>query len=339
MKQYDFMRGEGSNGENDVVLDRVSKKKLDIIPRLLCLLIAFFIWVYMVNLNDTDVSTVMTLKIDVVGEEALAATGGMAIYGVDKRTVTVTVKGSNRDLKKYSEADYMATLDVSKLSSSGEHSVAVNIVTPEGSSIELVSCEPSNVTVFSDISISKEIPLKVDYGDVIMYSAEYNLSQTADKIEITGPKAIIENIDHAYYEVKGDLDSSTSYSGFAIALHDDKDVEIPLENYEYINYSTKDITVNLDVILRLSAVPIRVKVIGMGSDLIATLDREYVSVYGDRLLIKQLVDITYIIELDEAEVGTIKYTLSDDDLPEGVFVDDGTVTITFSTLDIQADET
>ena len=238
MKQYDFMRDDGSNGKNDVTIDRVSKKKLDIFPRLLCLVIAFIIWVYMVNMNDTDITTTMTLKIDVVGEEALEATGGMAIYGLDKRTVTVTVKGSNRDLKKYAEADYKATLDVSKLSSSGEHSVVINVITPENSSIELITCDPANVTVFSDINISKEIPLVVDYGDVIMYSAEYNLTQNADTIEITGPKAIIENIDYAYYEVSGDLDSSKSYTGFAIGLYNKNGIEIPIENYEYIHYST-----------------------------------------------------------------------------------------------------
>lgn len=333
MKKFNFTNdGEkGSNGS--VTVDRARKRRWDIGPRILCFLIAVFIWIYMVNLNDTDVEETITFTIEIVGEDKLHESN-MAIYGMDKKTVTVTVKGSNRDLKKYSETDYKVTVDVSTLSSSGEHSLQVNVLPPASSSIELIKCEPSTVLLYSDVNIEKEIPLKVELGDVITYqNAEPTLRQSADTVKIMGPNAIVDKIDYAKYEINGDLESSLTYSGFSLSFFDKNDTEISFGDYDYIDYSTKDITVNVDVILHIT-IPVKVRVQGVGNDLVATTDIEQVGVYGDRLLIKQFTDLVYVINLDSAESGgAVYYTLTDFDLPEGIFLEESDVHVKISFTD------
>ena len=169
MKKFNFTAEDGNAGNDSVTVNRVRRRRLDIVPRILCFLISVFIWIYMVNLNDTDVEETMTFTVEIVGEETLHHDSNMAIYGMDKKTVTVTVKGSNRDLRKYTELDYKVTVDVSSLSSAGEHTVQINVLPPANSSIELIKCEPSTVIMYSDVNIEKEIPLKVELGEVITY--------------------------------------------------------------------------------------------------------------------------------------------------------------------------
>ena len=61
------------------------------------------------------------------------------------------------------------------------------------------------------------------------------------------------------------------------------------------------------------------KVLGMGRDLVARCDRDYVTVSGDPTLVAQVSE--YIVNLSEAVFGRdVEVTLSSDGLPEGVSV-------------------
>lgn len=324
MKKYNFMN-DPEGGSESVSVNKTRKKKLDLMPKILCFLFAVFIWIYMVNLNDTDIEETFTLTVEIVGEDALHQSG-MAIYGMDNREVVITVKGSNRDLRKYTEKDYKVTVDVSSITSSGKHNIKLNFVPPANSSIEVVKTEPSSISLYSDVNLEKEIPMKVELGDVITYqNAEPILTQSAQTVKIMGPNAIIDKIDYAVYHINGDLDSSVIYSGFTLEFFGSDNARIPLESYDYIDYSTKDITVNVDVLLHRT-VPIKVEIVGEDSDLIATVDTAQVNVYGDRLLMKQLENLSYVITLTQAPTTTsVNYTLKNDDLPDGVFLDEGYV--------------
>lgn len=340
MKKYGFINDNDGSSSESVSVTKTKKRKLDIVPRIVCILFAIAIWVYMVNLNDTDVEETFTVTVEIVGEEALHSSG-MAIYGMDSRTATITVKGSNRDLRKYSEQDYKVTIDVSTISSSGKQNIKLNVVTPQNSSIECIKTEPSSIALFSDINLEKDIPLNIEFGDVITYpNAEPIISQSADMVKIAGPNAIVDKIEYATYHVNGDLDSSVMYSGFSLEFFDKNHEVIDASNYDYISYSTKDITVNVDVLLHRS-IQIRFNMIDDASGYTAYTDKAHVNVYGDRLLIKQFEDLSYVITLSKVDSDFIYYPLTDDVLPDGVFIEDtevGRIKITFTkNPDVQSD--
>lgn len=325
MKKYDFMRDTEGDGAESVTLERKRRKKWDIGPRIVCLLFAVVIWFYMVNINDTEIEETKMMSIQIVGEEVMQTNSEMAIYGIDKKVVNVTVKGSNRDLRKYTAADYKVTVDVSGLDTPGDHTLQINVLPPDKSDIVIVSCEPSTVTVHIDNRIEKEVPLIVDYTsrtnrfDVL----EYSTAQSASTIKIKGPKKVLEKIDIAVFEITGTLDRSSKYTDFGLCFYDSKNKEIFESEYEYIDYSTKDITVDLHAIMRMS-VPIKVNVLGEGSNLVPVLDKEYISVYGDGAIMQKLQNLTYTIYLDYAVEGSIVDCILDnsdgESLPEGVFV-------------------
>ena len=340
MKKYDFMRDPDSGDKDSVTLERKRRKKWDIGPRIVCLLLAVVIWIYMININDTEIEENMVLSIQIVGEEVMQTNSEMAIYGIDKKVINVTVKGSNRDLRKYTAADYKVTIDVSALDTPGDHTLQINVLPPEKSDIVIVSYEPSTVTVHIDNRIEKEIPLIVDYTSRTSRfdSIEYSTAQSHGTIKIKGPKNVLEKIEYAVFEISGTLSGSRQYTDFSLCFQDSKFKEIFDAEYEYIDYSTKDITVDLHAIMRMS-IPIKVKVTNGVGDYDIVMDREFVDVYGDGLVMMKLTDPACVINLEYAE--DIVYTLDDALLPSGVHIDgeNQTVKIEFKERVIEQETT
>ena len=153
MKQYDFVSDVDENGKESVsVAFAPKRKKIDVVPMIICFFIALLIWIYMINLNDTGMTATMTLPVTIEGVDELRANENMMIYGVDKTDVVITVKGSNRDLKKYTKADYRASVNVSDIDESGRHSLPINIIVPDGSTVTVDIASPAAITLLSDVA-------------------------------------------------------------------------------------------------------------------------------------------------------------------------------------------
>ena len=317
MKQFDFLKAPYKKGDKAISVASNIRKKLDLIPRIICFLIALVVWIYVFNLNDTDITSTMTLEVKVVGVDALTDSG-MMMYGMEKTNVTVTVKGSNRDLKKYSEADYSAYVDVSSLQTAGKHSLPITVKTPTGSSISTTSQEPANVSLFADFYTTKELPLNVFEKYVKISAYDYSIEKSSDTILVKGPKSVVDKMSYAGYTIEGEISLSKTISGFNVGLFD--------RNGDYIafdpgtlSYSTDDLTINVNVTTQ-NSVPIVIKVMGEGSNLIATPERPNVILHGDPGVLSQITE--YTITLSEAVAGrNVSVKLTGEYLPSGVTID------------------
>ena len=318
MKIYNFTRDPEKKGEDAISLEHAPKRKLDLIPRLICLLVAAFIWLYMVNLNDTDVASTVTLKVEIIGEDVLHQEENMMIYGVDVKSVTATIKGSNRDLRKYTEADYRAVVDVSNLRDAGRHTLPIQIITPTGSSIAVTNLDVQNVNLYSDEKVIKSVLFQVVSGYMATAPTyTYEIVQSAYYVDITGPRSAVDNIESAQYQVEGEYYSSKSFSGFTPMFCDKNGDYISFED-GVVSCSTSQLTVSVNVRSQKS-IPVVVKVSGMGKDLVAKPDRSLVTISGDPIVVAQVSE--YVVNLSEAVLGRdLEVTLSSDGLPEGVTV-------------------
>ena len=242
MKHYEFMKDPDKDGNEAISVEHTRKRKHDIGPKIVCLLIAIIIWVYMINMHDTDTTETLTLKIDVVGVDILSAEkDGMAVYAMDKKTVNITVKGTNRDLKKFADTDYRATIDVSQIKNVGEHSIPVVIKTPENSTIALVIAEPSSVSLYSDIETKVIVPL-----EAVLHGAEnqkYAAEISQDYIEVKGPKSVVEKFSRAVAEFSGSLSTGQAYPVSTVRFYDALQNEPDSKFSGSLVYSVADITV------------------------------------------------------------------------------------------------
>jgi len=242
--------------------------------------------------------------------------------------VTVTVKGSNRDLRKYTEADYSAVVNVKDINECGRASLPIEVRVPSGSSITVMNKEQYTVNLYADNSMTKDVPINIVKGDIITVSTyEYNYWQSHETVEVTGPKSVVDHIASSKYQIDGEFYSSKSYSGFALQFYDANDNPISVGS-GILTYSTNDMTISVNV-SHSKPVPVKIKVTGEGSELIPMMENPNVIIKGDPMVLAGVTEYTLVLE--KAEAGqTISASLMEDLLPEGVtFGEERTLTITF----------
>lgn len=314
MKQFDFMRDPDKEGADSVFVGNRPKRRLNLFPLVVCFFIAIAIWIYMVNINDNDVTATVTIPIKIEGADDLQKDKNLMVYGFDKDTVTVSIKGTNRDLKKYTDSDYAAYVDVSGVSESGRHTLPVYIITPEGSSITVAGNEQININLYSDEMLVKSVDFEAIWGDIVTVSTyNYSLELSHNSVEVSGPRSLVEIISKAQYKVDGELFSSKSFSGFDIKFYDANGNAVDFEK-NIMSYSTNDMTVVAKV-THHKEVPLQVKVLGKGSDLSAFTSVEKVNVIGDPMVLAGVADYTVI--LAEAVEGSLTIPFTNDWLPVG----------------------
>ena len=331
MKQYDFMSDVDENGKEVVsVASAPKRKKIEFWPMLICFLIALMIWLYMVNLNDTSVTSTITIPIEVVGVDEIRAKNNLMLYGIDKTEIVITVKGSNRDLKRYTKDDYHAVVDVSEISTTGKHSLAVDITTPSATTITVDVADPTTISFFTDVSMTKQVPFDYLRGNWITNpNYTYTVEKSTDFVEISGPKNIIDGIEAAKFRIpEEEYHTSRSFSGFQLYFVDKNGDYVSYDN-TIVSYSTAAIYVKVMVSTQ-KRIPVVVKLPDGRDDIIAKSDVETVVISGDPLLLNTVNEYTIVIAKDNV-VSNSYVLISSDNLPEGVTVveKDLIATITF----------
>ena len=322
MKQNDFIKDVDSD---EIIITDVKKRKLDIVPRIICLVFAIIVWIYFVNINDSSVTATFKVKLDVTGTDTLKNNSGQMLYGLETQEITITVKGTNRDLKKYSQTDYGATIDVGSVSSSGKHSMEIVPVLPDGSAISLsvVAVEPQNITFYTDVEITKTVNFEAVKGGEVTTPYHLEVMQNRTTIDITGPKSVIERIELARYSISGgDYHTSTKFSGFKLDFYDVNNDSISYDD-KTVSYSTDNTIVELAITTQ-STVGIEVFIDGkLASDAIALTPKE-VTIIGDPTVIlsdavkssKVRIDVTQ----SDVDRGRVIKRITSDMLPKGVML-------------------
>ena len=337
MKQYDFIAETDENGKRVVsVANAPKRRKIDIIPLILCFFLSLGIWIYTINLNDTDVTATLTIPIEIEGVDALQERNDMMIYGVDTKEIVVTVKGSNRDLRRFSQADYRAVIDVSDIAESGRHSRTVNVIVPAGSTIALDMKELVSVNFYTDVKVTREVSFGYIKGHMITNSAHTcDIEQSADSVEVTGPKSIVDSIVAAKFHIPdGEYYTSKSFLGFQLDFLDKNGDNITYDS-SVVTYSTTDLLVKV-VVTKEWPIAIDVKIPDGVVGIDAILDLEKVYVKGDPALESSVDKYTLVLGRDEVEIGnSITVELTNDDLPAGVELasPEQTLKITFVSAD------
>ena len=222
---------------------------LDIIAYFLCLIVAFGIWAYVTSTEAEEYEYQFTgVVVNLDGVSDLMQDSNLSPISGEGTQITVTVKGSRREISKYSAEDIRAFVDLSSIKSPNKHTLNVNIDLP--GNIQLVSAEPSRVTVFVDEMVEKQVPAKVD----LIYSAENNVTVLPPVIDdedavdgmitVRGPKSVVDSIDHAL--IKKDIGMISNgmifHEPFVLINKDGDEVINP-----YVKTNVNDLSVSVKV--------------------------------------------------------------------------------------------
>ena len=197
--------------QNTAATQGSPKKKargLDIIAYFFCLIIAFGIWAYVTTTEAEEYEYQFTgVVVDLEGVSSLTSKSDLSPISGEGNVITVTVKGSRREIAKYSAEDIQAYVDLSSITSANRHNLDVHVKLP--GNIQLVSANPARISVFVDEIVDVQIPTKID----LLYTVENNVTVLPPQIDeeyvlngmitVTGPKTVVDEIDYAL--VKKDL--------------------------------------------------------------------------------------------------------------------------------------
>ncbi|MGM9644454.1 MAG: YbbR-like domain-containing protein [Eubacteriales bacterium] len=325
MKQHEFMKDTDENGNESISVSYKPRRRFNLFAFLVCFVIASIIWLWMVNINDTDMTETMVLKIEYVGLGVLEE-DEMMIYGMDKNEITVTLRGSNRDIRKHDPEEYKAVVDVTAIKDTGQYTLPLTVKIPEDVNVTVDSA-PLNISLTADKIAQKDINFSVMVSNVqdggpITYSFESTQRVDdieIDKIHIKGPKQVIDLISYARFNVNGNFvlsQDEMDFSGFPLVFLDKNLNEIVNIN-DIVEYSTEEIDVHVEA-TAYKNIPLRIDV---APGVVYKSSTDTISIWGVPSVVRAINE--YPIDKTDARPGTTStIELTTDSFDDGVFVND-----------------
>ena len=308
---------------------------------LLSVVAAFALWMYVINnVSMVQERTYRNVQVVLEGESVLRERNLMIVSDTDL-SVQVDLKGSRKDLNNLNSTNLTLTASLDGIYDPGEYQLGYRVGTPgnvPSGAVTVMNKEPSTVTVVVAERISRSIPVKVDY---IGEAAEGFIADKPQaeldhqEVTITGPREVVEQIDHAYISVDCTDRTETITESYRFVLQDENSKPV---DAAMITTNVEQIRVKVPVFLT-KRLPLKLTVNAGGGATEETskivIDPAYIDVSGSEMALK---------ELDELLIGTLNLgEISEDTektfeikLPEGVTnlsnITDAVVNISFPAL-------
>ena len=170
----------------------------NLLLKIMAILFAVILWSYV--LSETNPQRQRTLdNIPVIYENMDALTAkDLAISGslsdiLD--TISVTVKVNQSDLRYLNEEDIKATVDLSTINGTGEHTLKITVSTSRG---QVVSKNPSEVTIYADEYVTRTVPVNVELSGSVPDGYYISTPElTPNVVDISGAKVDVEKVTSA----------------------------------------------------------------------------------------------------------------------------------------------
>jgi len=172
-------------------------------------ILALFLWNSVIVNTDPVVSrTTDPIPITLIGVEQLASKD-LAIANESSdylQSVKVTVLMNRSQSKLFDQNDIQVTLDLSRISTTGEQTIKVTAYTNEGTIDKVV---PESFTVMVDQKKSKIVSIEYEItGELPDGYFEGEVAVEPTSVQVTGPSSVVDTVDRAVFTV--DLTNRTS---------------------------------------------------------------------------------------------------------------------------------
>lgn len=302
-------------------MDKIKNQNKTLIPKIICLLLSFGLWIYISNVENPVRSVeIKNIPVELVNLDSLEHSN-FALSGNQKYTVDLKIEGTSTDVIKVKPEDFKIIADISTYAlKTGENIVPVQIISyPENVTIKNngflgIKVELEDL-VSRDIEIQSRVKLK--YNDNI-----YEISKkiTPSSVTVQGAKSIVDKISSAVIDGEENGISTDFEKNYDIKFLDSKGEEV--KNI----YSKIDKAKLYVVVSNGKSVPINLKTTETpkaGLELMGyELSSNYVNIIGSsdslaniKSVDTETVDISNLNDTSELDVKLI--------LPEGVKVTSG----------------
>lgn len=291
------------------------KKKImdNLALKLLSIIVAFIIWLVIINITDpTVIKRFNNIPVDILNENVI--TSSNQVYEVESGDkVDVTVKGKRSFIEELSEEDFYASADLSKLSTVNTAGIQVKLNKIAKENVEL---DWNNEVLRISLEEKDSQQFKVQITTEGELADSYVLGEITTQpimIDVSGGKSKIRRIASIGARVELNGQSEDFEAEVTPILYDrDKDV-IDSSN---VTFSKDKVKVKIQVVPTKS-VPLYVKVEGTPAEGYRHIQTDYkpesVMVSGSKADLDKLKSITIPIRIDgakkdvEEEIDITKY--------------------------------
>ena len=302
-------------------MDKIKNKNKTLIPKIICLLLSFGLWIYISNVeNPVRTYEVKNIPVELVNLDSLS-NSNFAVSENQKFTVDLKLEGPSTDVVKVRPEDFKIVADMSTYALKvGENTIPVQIISyPENIIIKNNGFLGIKVNleelVKKDFTIQSRV--KISYRENI-----YEMSRkiTPDTVTVSGASSTIGKINSAVISGEESGVAGNFEKSYNIKFIDSNGDEITGISSN-INTATLSIKVSNG-----KSVPIDLKTTGTpktGLELKGyELSSNYVNIAGNNDILSQIqyidtetVDISHLDETSEINAKLI--------IPEGVIIMNG----------------
>ena len=284
-------------------------KKHNILPRILCFVAAFIMWVYVMQTESPEFQDVITsVPVIIENKAGLQTTSGLSVYGNTQNMVNVNLKGKKSAIDKISAEDLYAYIDVSKITDAGLHALAVHVNAPDG--ISVVTPEPSTISIYADETDVKSLSVSSKLENFVLTSP-YELGEIKleyDSITVTGPKNKLKALEGAQVAINMQDKTTSFVSKCPISLVDTNGEKIDMT---YLTPSTTEVNVTVPIYVS-KEIPVTTAFkhgfFGTNSAKISVTP-ETITVKGDESKLADTSSIIDVIVIDEKAITDQVYTM------------------------------
>ena len=307
---------------------------------------AVIIWfIIVVNVYPQTPQRFYNIPLDAAVTGTNAEAAGLSVVDIDVESVNVELVGDRSQIGRLTSEDLTAYIEADTVTVPGEYTLSIGVRTDTGISFKVDSVTPATATVRFDKIETRLFPVSPVYPNIVVTSghamdAEEVVCEPAE-IEITGPAAQLDEIDHveAYYGKNQEIDSSFSFYTIEVRLYTDDGALLDTEDLEIADTSFQ---ISLPV-LTTKELALTYTVTGARSGFDLDWLKERLTLSEDTITLASQTS-TNLSEVDNWSVGEVRLA----DIAPGYtknfnleFADDlinrsgiGSVTMTFDDTDV-----
>ena len=187
--------------------------KNKVIYAILSFVIAFGLWFYVITVVSPESEATYYNVPVILNNESVMNEKGLMIATDKQPTVTLRLRGNRSDLNSLKTSDITLMVDLAKINDPGEQKLRYSIVYPgnfASNAFEVLSQSPDQITLNIVEWATKEVDVMVAYQGSVPQDYIVDKEETVldyEKVTITGPKAVIDQIAEARVGV--DLNGQT----------------------------------------------------------------------------------------------------------------------------------
>ncbi len=291
-------------------------------PKILCVLAAFIIWLYVAAVESPDhEETVYQVPVSLIGVSSIESNYNLSVFSGYDITVDLTVKGQLSTINKYTADDYNVTADISKVTEGGRYTIELAFDMPTGVTLTSSSAQNADLYIDERITATVDVYPKLKSASVKDNYELGELVSDTETVVVSGPKKLVEEVDYAaVYIDAGSLDSSVTIVGKLTLVNlSGEDITNP-----YLKLSKNEVKVTVPI-YEYKELPVEVPTkygLYNESNSKITVSPETVAVKGDPLALEKLSSVS-TTTIDETKIMADSTMILSLQLPDNISLAEG----------------